>query len=104
MEPTIKDGDMLVINKTRDFQVGDIVSAYYQPRQLDVLKRVAKIDGDEVYLISDNANGTLVKNGELYEYKGLRAWVNMSDIRGVLIDHYSIDDYNYDRYRDVIMN
>lgn len=101
MEPTIKNGEMLVLNKTRDFQVGDIVSAYYHPKHIDILKRVDKIEGDEVYLISDNVNGTFVQNGHVYEYEGLRAWVNMADINGVLIDSYNNDNYNY--YGDSIM-
>ncbi|MDO5824340.1 zinc ribbon domain-containing protein [Methanobrevibacter sp.] len=36
--------------------------------------------------ISDNVNGTYVKNGELYEYEGIRNWVGISDIFGVIID------------------
>lgn len=103
MEPTIKNGDMMVLNKTHDIQVGDIVSAYYHPQQIDILKRVAKIDGDEVYLISDNVNGTIEKNGQIYEYEGLRAWVNISDINGVLIDSYRGDNYNYNDYNEEII-
>ena len=104
MEPTIKNGDMLVLNKTHDFQVGDIVSAYYHPKHIDILKRVATINGDEVYLISDNVNGTYVKNNHVYEYEGLRTWVNMSDINGVLIDSYQDDNSYYNEYNeDVIL-
>ena len=66
MEPTIKNGDMLVLNKTHDIKVGDIVSAYYRPQQIDILKRVAEIDGDKVYLISDNVNGTFEKKTARY--------------------------------------
>ena len=98
MEPTIKNGDKLILNKTRDFQVGDIVSAYYRPKHIDILKRVAKIEGNEVFLISDNVNGTFVKNNQVYEYEGLRVWVNMTDINGVLIDSYNNDNYDYYDY------
>jgi len=103
MEPTIHDGEMLVLNKTRDFQVGDIVSAYYDVKHIDILKRVATIKGDEVYLVSDNVNGTIVKDGQVYKYEGIRTWVNMSDINGVLIDSYSNGNYNYGYNDDVIM-
>ena len=103
MEPTIHDGDILVLNKTRDFQVGDIVSAYYDTKHIDILKRVSIINGDEIYLTSDNVNGTLVKDGQTDQYEGIRTWVNMSDINGVLIDAYSGDNYNYNGYNDDII-
>lgn len=88
MNPTISDGDTLILNKTHDFDVGDIVSARYPSEHGNILKRVSIIDGDEVYLVSDNVNGTYVKYGKEYEYEGLRTWVKMSDIQGVLIDNY----------------
>lgn len=94
MEPTIKDGSMLILNKTHDIHVGDIVSAEYNPRHMGILKRVSIINGDEVYFTSDNVNGTLIKNGKEYAYDGLRTWVNISDIDGVLIDSYYDDNYN----------
>ncbi len=104
MEPTIHDGDMLVMNKTHDFQVGDIVSAYYDTKHIDILKRVEIINGDEVYLVSDNVNGTFVKDNQVYEYEGIRTWVNMSDINGVLIDAYAGDNSNYNGFNnDVII-
>ena len=102
MEPTIKDGSMFILNKTHDIHVGDIVSAKYHPKNIDILKRVSVIKGDEVYLTSDNVNGTFVKNGKEYTYEGLRTWVNMSDINGVLIDMYYDESYNNGYYGDVI--
>lgn len=102
MEPTIKDGSMLILNKTHDIHVGDIVSAEYRPKNIDILKRVSVINGDEAYLTSDNVNGTFVKNGKEYEYEGLRTWVNISDINGVLIDSYYDNNYNNLYYGDVI--
>ena len=47
---------------------------------------MAEIKGDKLFLVSDNVNGSYVKNGEVYEYEGLRTWVNISDIHGVVID------------------
>lgn len=102
MEPTIKDGSILIFNKTRDIRVGDIVSAEYHPKHIDILKRVSVIKGDEVYLISDNVGGSYVKNGKEYAYEGLRTWVNMSDINGVLIDSYVDDRYASPYDADVI--
>lgn len=102
MEPTINHRDTLILNKTHDFEVGDIVSAIYPYEHNGyILKRVAVIDGDEVYLVSDNVNGTYVKYGKEYEYEGLRTWVNMSDIRGVLVDNFR-DESRYLYYDDYI--
>lgn len=86
MYPTIKNGDMLILNKTHDFHVDDLVSANYPSSSGGIVKRVAAIKGDSVYLISDNVNGSYVKNGEIIEYEGIRTWVNMSDIQGVVIE------------------
>jgi hypothetical protein len=47
--------------------------------------------------------GLLKKNGQIYEYEGLRAWVNISDINGVLIDSYREDNYNYNDYNEEII-
>ena len=85
MEPTIKNGAVMVFNKTHDIHEGDIVSAEYS-NPGDIIKRVGEIRGSRVYLISDNVNGSYVKNGRTVEYEGLRTWVDMSDIQGVLID------------------
>ena len=53
MLPTVQDGQCILINKTHDIHVGDLVTANsseYGP----ICKRVADIDGDSVYLVSDN--------------------------------------------------
>ena len=86
MNPTIMEGDKLVVNKTHDIHVGDIVHSNYPTQRGGIIKRVGEIKGDEVYLISDNVNGSYVKDGQIYDYEGLRAWVNMSDIQGEVID------------------
>ena len=91
MEPTLKDGAMTVLNKTHDVHVGDIVRAKYDNEYGCIMKRVAKIEGDKLYLVSDNVNGTYEKNGKTYVYEGLRTWVDISDIQGVVIDVYNND-------------
>lgn len=92
MEPTLKDGSTVVLNKTHDVHVGDIVRAKYDENEYGcIIKRVAKIDGDKLYLVSDNVNGTFMKNGKTYTYEGVRTWVDISDIQGVVIDVYNND-------------
>ena len=86
MYPTIKNCETVVINKTHDVHVGDLVSAVYPSQHGGIVKRVAEIKGDKLFLVSDNVNGSYVKNGEVYEYEGLRTWASMSDIHGVVID------------------
>ena len=68
MLPTLKSGQKVLINKTHDLHVGDIVTANskdYGP----IIKRVEQIDG----------------NNELYKVEGVRTWVGISDINGVVI-------------------
>ena len=85
MLPTLKSGQKVLINKTHDFHVGDIVTANskdYGP----IIKRVEQIDGSQVHLVSDNKNITYEYiNNELYKVEGVRTWVDISDINGVVI-------------------
>ena len=85
MLPTLRDGQKVLINKTHDIRPGDIVVAYsdeYGP----VIKRVGEIDGNQVYLESDNKNVEYeYENGALYEIKGITTWVDLSQINGVAI-------------------
>lgn len=85
MLPTLKSGQKVLINKTHDLHVGDIVTANskdYGP----IIKRVEQIDGSQVHLVSDNKNITYEYiNNELYKVEGVRTWVDISDINGVVI-------------------
>ncbi len=85
MLPTLKSGQKVLINKTHDLHVGDIVTANsknYGP----IIKRVEQIDGSQVHLVSDNKNITYEYiNNELYKVEGVRTWVGISDINGVVI-------------------
>ena len=55
MVPTLADGQSIVVLKTSDFKVGDIVVAHHPEYNL-IVKRVGQINGSEVYLESDNKN------------------------------------------------
>lgn len=86
MLPTIKSGDKVLVNKSHNIHVGNLVSANsseYGP----ICKRVADIDGDSVYLVSDNKKVTREYYDDYYvEYRGITTWVNIDDIDGVIID------------------
>ena len=85
MLPTLQDGQTVLLNKTHDIHVGDIVVAE-SDEYGGIIKRVDQIDGNNVHLISDNKEVTYERiNGVLYEVKGITTWVDISDINGVVI-------------------
>jgi len=87
MNPTLQDGQKVLVNKTHDIHIGDIVVAQ-SPEYGGIIKRVADIDGDSVYLVSDNKQVSYEYiNGALYELKGITTWVDISTIEGVVIDY-----------------
>lgn len=87
MLPTLTDGQTVLVNKTHDVHVGDIVVAE-SDEYGGVIKRVDNIQGDSVHLVSDNKNIAYeFINGELYEIKGITTWVDISDVNGVVIDY-----------------
>ncbi|WP_405305241.1 S24/S26 family peptidase [Methanobrevibacter sp.] len=87
MLPTLQDGQSVLLNKTKDIHMGDIVVAN-SDEYGGIIKRVGDIQGNEIYLISDNKNVShTYKNGILYETKGITTWVDISDIIGVVIDY-----------------
>ena len=87
MLPTLKDGQTVLVNKTHDIHVGDIVVAE-SDEYGGVIKRVDNIQGDSIHLVSDNKNIAYeFINGELYEIRGITTWVDISDINGVVIDY-----------------
>ena len=87
MLPTLQDGQTVLVNKTHDVHVGDIVVAE-SDEYGGVIKRVDNIQGDSIHLVSDNKNIAYeFINGELYEIKGITTWVDISDINGVVIDY-----------------
>ncbi len=87
MLPTLQDGQPVLLNKTHDIQVGDIVVAD-SDEYGGIIKRVDEINGNNVHLVSDNKEVSYEHiNGVLYEVKGVSTWVDISDISGVVIGY-----------------
>ncbi len=62
MEPTVENGEILILQKTDELQTGDLVAFYYQSRIL--LKRVIGTAGDYIDI---DPEGNVSVNGELLE-------------------------------------
>lgn len=62
MEPTLSDGDIILLVKTGDFETGDLVGFYYQNKLL--LKRVIGGPGD---IIDIDDEGNVYVNDELID-------------------------------------
>ena len=87
MYPTLNDGQTVIVDKTHDIHVGNIVVAN-SPEYGVIIKRVSDIKGDQVYLTSDNTKVVEeYKDGVLYETKGITTWVNINDIYGVVVQY-----------------
>ncbi len=87
MLPTLQDGQKVLVNKTHDVNVGDIVVAE-SDEYGGIIKRVDSIEGDNIHLISDNKDVSYEYiNGVLYEIKGISTWVDINDIGGVVIQY-----------------
>jgi hypothetical protein len=82
MVPTLQNGQNVVLVKTKDFKVGDIVVARHPEHGL-IVKRVAQIKGDQVYLMSDNREVVITNN---YIIKGLDTWLPIENVVGVVQD------------------
>lgn len=80
MVPTLQDGQELVVLKTRDFKVGDIVVARHPTHGL-IVKRLARIEGNMVFLMSDNREVTVTDN---VITRGLDTWLPIDDVVGVV--------------------
>lgn len=95
MVPTLQDGQDIIVLKTKDFKVNDIVVAYHSEYGL-VVKRVGKINGDQVYLMSDNKNVEVtttqkqLSNGvveiDTVTKTPLNTWVSKDNVIGVVKD------------------
>ena len=62
MEPTLNDGEIILVFKTDKFKTGDLCSFYWQNKLL--LKRVIGVAGDVINITDD---GTVYVNGEALE-------------------------------------
>lgn len=96
MVPTLKDGQQIIVLKTSNFKVGDLVVARHPTYGL-IVKRVAEIKEDQVYLKSDNrkteivGTQTQVINGVVeqvtIEKTPLDTWLPKSNVVGVVKDY-----------------
>ena len=84
MEPTLHSGDVIVVNRTQDVHVGDVVTCNDTEYGL-IVKRVGDVDGDWVYLESDNKTRTYkLTMGGVVKEEGLHKWVERDRISGVV--------------------
>ncbi len=89
MIPTLQDGQEIIVLKTKDYKVGDIVVATH-PTYGMIVKRLSKIDGNRVYLTSDNKNIEVstvkLSNGavETITKTPLNTWLPRDNIIGVV--------------------
>ena len=87
MLPTLQDGQNVLVNKTQNVHIGDIVVAN-SSEYGNIIKRVDQVNDNQIHLVSDNKNVEYSQiNGVLYETKGIRTWVDSSDIYGVVIKY-----------------
>ena len=83
MVPTLQDGEEVIVHKTKNIKVGDIVVAKDSEYGL-LIKRVGIISGNQVFLSADNKEIiTLFENGTYYQIKSVEKWTNASNIVGV---------------------
>ena len=83
MFPTLQDGEEVIVHKTKNIKVGDIVVAK-DPEYGLLIKRVGIISGNQVFLSADNKEIiTLFENGTHYQIKSVEKWTNASNIVGV---------------------
>ena len=80
MLPTLQDGQNVLVNKTQNVHIGDIVVAN-SSEYGNIIKRVDQVNDNQIHLVSDNKNVEYSQiNGVLYETKGISTWVDSSDI------------------------
>ncbi len=93
MVPTLKDGQQIVVLKTKDYKVNDIVVAIHPDYGL-IVKRLKQIDTDRVYLMSDNRNveyfttekniGNGLVEVDTYKKTPLDTWLPREKLVGVV--------------------
>lgn len=84
MDPTIRDGETLIISQNKEPKVGDIVSVHvnrqYGTDAEYIVKRIAAIENGKMYLLGDNAEVSY--DSRYYGY------VPMDWLDGVVIYHH----------------
>ncbi|MDO8869696.1 MAG: S24/S26 family peptidase [Methanobacteriaceae archaeon] len=87
MYPTLNDGQSLMVLKTKNFKVGDIVISKHDKYGL-IVKRVGKIEASRVYLMSDNKNvETIYETNYIITKTPLNTWVPRSYVVGVVKEY-----------------
>ena len=95
MVPTFQDGEYVMIEKTNNFTVGDCVVANVDGYGR-VIKRVSEINGDQVYLTSDNKKVSYEVHGDyIYKTEGLKTWTDRENIVGVVRIHNITDNSQF---------
>lgn len=95
MVPTFQDGEYVMIEKTDNFSVGDCVVANVDGYGR-VIKRVSEINGDQVYLTSDNKKVSYEVHGDyIYKTEGLKTWTDRGNIVGVVRIHNITDNSQF---------
>ncbi|MBF4468108.1 MAG: S24/S26 family peptidase [Methanobrevibacter arboriphilus] len=83
MVPTLQDGENVIIQKTKNPKVGDII-VVKDPEETLLIKRLGNISGDRIFLSSDNNDTvTAIVNGSYVEMIALEKWTNASNVVGV---------------------
>ncbi len=93
MVPTLKDGQQIVVLKTKDYKVDDIVVAIHPDYGL-IVKRLKVIELEKVYLMSDNHQveyyttqkdlGNGLVEVDTYKKTPLNTWLPRQNIVGVV--------------------
>ena len=93
MVPTLQDGQNIMVLKTKDLKINDIVVAYH-PQYGWIVKRLTEINGSQVYLKADNKNVEVsttenrLSNGaveiDTITHTPLSAWVPRDNVIGVV--------------------
>lgn len=96
MVPTLEDGQEIIVLKTDDYKVNDIVVATH-PEYGMIVKRLKKIEGNRVYLMSDNrevevyTTETPLGNGmvevETIKKTPLDTWLPKENLIGVVKEY-----------------
>lgn len=94
MVPTLKNGQELIVLKTNNLNVGDIVVAIHPTYGL-IVKRISMIEVNQVYLTSDNKKveiinkKTTLPNGTVKTIKeqksSLNTWLPRNNVIGVVM-------------------
>jgi len=83
MVPTLQDGEKVIIEKSQNPKIGDIIVVRDSEKGL-LIKRLGNIKGNQIFLSSDN-NDTIISvvNGIPVEMVAIEKWTDASNIVGI---------------------